>query len=127
RVTATMIAPATNAKTTEATGMASPRVSRATPGRRRRGRAAIAPVPIDCLGGDVSRWRHRAGLDRGLNPVELGLDVSRQLKVVQLVAGALVGDAEGQSTALELVVDDVLDRRVGRDVDLFQRARDDGR
>src|SRR5919108_1356908 len=77
------------------------------------------------LCGNVRRRGQRARLDLPLDLVQLGLELGRDVEGVDRVAGAVVGDAERQRSARELAVDHVLDGRVGRDVDLLQRAGDD--
>src|SRR5437660_662551 len=72
-----------------------------------------------------ARRRQGPRLDLTLDLVQLGLDVVWQLEVVDRVPGAVIGDAEGQGSALELAVDDVLDRRVGGHVHLLEGAGDD--
>src|SRR5207247_363389 len=76
---------------------------------------------------NVRRWYQRAGFDLALELVQLGLQLRGKVEVVDCVAGAFVRDAERQRSARELVVDDVLDRGVGGDVDLLKCARDDRR
>src|ERR1700736_6557772 len=73
----------------------------------------------------VARRRQGPRLDLTLDLVQLGLDVVRQRQVVNRVPGAVIGDAERQRSALELAVDDVLDRCVGGDVHLLEGAGDD--
>src|SRR5579859_7133445 len=102
-----MSPPATNAKRTEPTGMPRPRARRTIPGRRGRGRAATAPVPIGYLGGrDVRRRGLGSRLDVGRQLVDRRLDVGRQRaavreRVVDLVARGVVLEAEAVVACLE--------------------------
>src|SRR5260370_5346750 len=133
----------TKAKRTGPTGPASPRGLR----RREASSGAATILPIGSGGGgdvgggicpparfllllgDVGGRCERSGLDLGREAVELCLDVSGQPagEVVDGVTGSVVGDAERKRSALEVAGDDVLDRRVGGDVDLLERAGDDRR
>src|SRR2546426_9917440 len=85
------------------------------------------PSPKLSLCRNVRGWGQRAALDLAQNLVQLGLQLWRHNEVVDRVSGTVIGDAEGQRSGLELVVDDVLDRGVSRDVNLLERAGDDGR
>src|SRR5438046_4269999 len=104
--------------------------------RRGAGRAAACRGVEDgrCARPSPRRWlwnvrrrSERPGFDLTLELVQLGLQLCGEVEAVDRVSGAFVGDAEGDRPARELVVDDVLDRGVGRDVDLLERACDDGR
>src|SRR5438874_8107923 len=105
--------------------------------RRGAGRSAASPAVEDGRGlrpspklslcRNVRGWGQCAALDLAQDLVQLGLQLWRHSEVVDRVTGTLIGDAEGQRSGLELVVDDVLDRRVGRDVNLLEGAGDDGR
>src|SRR5205814_466225 len=87
--------------------------------------SAGRPPPRLWRCGDVRRRGHGAIVDRLLDLVQLGFQLGRDGQVVRRVAGAVVGDAEGERSGAELVVDHVLDRGVRCDVDLLERARDD--
>src|SRR5438094_297597 len=87
----------------------------------------LRPSPKLSLCRNVRGRGQCAALDLAQDLVQLGLQLWRHSEVVDRVTGTLIGDAEGQRSGLELVVDDVLDRRVGRDVNLLEGAGDDGR
>ena len=88
---------------------------------------AFRPSPRWLYAGMVAGGVRVPDLDLVVDLGDLGEDVGRQREVVDRVARAVVGDAEGESAARELALHDVLDRRVRRDVDLLQGAGDDRR
>src|ERR1700682_1557324 len=145
-----MMPPTMKAKMTDPTGTAIPRAIRsmgAGSAGRRAGEAAATILPIGSGGGgyvggghvpaprfplllgDVSGRCERSGLDLRREGGQLGRDVRGQAAgiVVDGVAGAVVGDAERQSSTGEGAGDDVLDCGVGGDVHLLERAGDDRR
>src|ERR1051326_4249908 len=101
------------------------RSARVRPGHEVGDEQPRRPSPMPWLCRDVRRRRQLSVVDGLLDAVHLGLDVGWQLQVVDLVAGPLVGDAECEGAALELALDDVLNRGVGGDVHLLEGTRDD--
>src|SRR5579864_7866935 len=130
-----MIAPAMNANNTEPRGMARPPATRRailmgawTPRAVEDGQP-FRPSSMRLLSGNVRGWAQLSRLDLALDLGQFGLDVGRQGQVVDGVPRAAVRDVERQRAAAtrELPLDDVLDRRVGRHVDLLEGAGDDRR
>src|SRR2546421_2638783 len=104
--------------------------------RRGAGRSAASPAVEDgryqhpsprLWLWNVRGWGQSAGLDLSLDLVQLGFKLGGRVEVVDRVPGALIRDAESERTALELTIDDILDRGIGRHVNFLERAGDNGR
>src|SRR3981081_4518162 len=91
------------------------------------GRTDCARLSLNSLRRNFVGRGQRTRLDLTLDLVQFGLDVVWQRQVVHRVPCAVVGDAEGKRSTLELAVDDVLDGGISGDVHLLQGAGDNRR